>query len=132
MKTFRDNEGREWRIALDLYAIQRIYNETQIDLLMPEAYLAQVTIHPLLFAEILPVLLEEQLEPDTTKEQILKRFSGKPYFDAEAAFLKELVDFFHRAGRSGNAKRISEYLKKLGKLLGNAGINGMMDGETVN
>lgn len=132
MQTFKDNQKRKWSIELTLYSIQRIFNETQIDLLAPEVYLAQAAIHPLLFASILPVLLEDQLKERgiETQEQVLKAFSGKVYFDAEEAFYKELMGFFLAAGRTGCYKRISDFLQNLKNL--NTGTGGTIPEATGN
>ena len=100
MKTFTDNNKKKWSIELNLYMIQRVFDETQIDLLLPEVYLAQAAMHPLVFAQILPILLEDQLKEAgiETQAQVLQAFSGKVYFAAEEAFYKELMDFFRAAG----------------------------------
>ena len=132
MQTFRDNQKRKWSIDLTLYSIQRVFDETQIDLLTPEVYLAQAVIHPLLFATILPVLLEDQLKERgiETQEQVLKAFSGKTYFDAEEAFYRELMAFFLAAGRTGCYTRISDFLQNLKNL--NSGTDGTIPEETGN
>lgn len=127
MQTFRDNNNKKkWTIDLNLYRIQRVYDETQIDLLLPEVYLAQATLHPLLFAQILPVLLEDQLKEAgiETQEQVLQAFSGKVYFNAEEAFYKELMHFFLVAGRTGSYLRISTFLKELKETEEHYGTNG--------
>ena len=118
MRKFLDNEGQSWTIHLDLQTLDTVFTETEIDLLLPEVYLARVAVNPLLFARLLPVLLAEQLEARGLKTQdaILKHFSGRPYFDAEQAFYGALMDFFRAAGQIGRYDRILSYLSQAAAL----------------
>ena len=135
MKTFTDNNKKKWSIELNLYMIQRVFDETQIDLLLPEVYLAQAAMHPLVFAQILPILLEDQLKEAgiETQAQVLQAFSGQVYFAAEEAFYKELMDFFRAAGRTGSYKRISTFLQEMREAdQRGSGTNGTIVEETGN
>ena len=108
---------------------KRVYDATRIDLYMPEVFLAKMALSPIVFAEVLPILLDSQLDAHGVKtaEDGLDLFNGKPYFDAQTAFLKAYADFFQAAGHCGRYERILSFLEAQNKM---AVSSGMTDEET--
>lgn len=97
MQSFKDTEGREWRISVDLGARPRIKARCGFDLL---AARDEKTVLNQLFdmvaaVEILLAVLGPQMDQrQITEQQLLDSINGEALDVAYAGLLQELADFF--------------------------------------
>ena len=110
MRTFKDNEGRTWSFALNVYQMKRVRARLGIDLvnviaLDPDGKVKvdlvdRIAGDPCLLVDILWVCVEEEAKAaGVTDEQFGRSLAGDAIEDATRAFLDELVDFFPGAKR---------------------------------
>ena len=112
MKTFTDRKNDKWEISLTLGAIKKVQDQTNIDLLNIESdecnTLSEFTANPFKLAEVLSVLLEDQLTAAGV-EGVLDRMDGETLCRAQEAFYAELTDFFVGMGRAERAKMVMKH-----------------------
>ena len=110
MRTFKDNEGRTWSFALNVYQMKRVRAHLGIDLvnviaLDPDGKVKvdlvdRIAGDPCLLVDILWVCVEEEAKAaGVTDEQFGRSLAGDSIEEATRAFLDELVDFFPGAKR---------------------------------
>ena len=110
MRTFKDNEGRTWSFALNVYQMKRVRARLGIDLvnviaLDPDGKVKvdlvdRIAGDPCLLVDILWVCVEEEAKAaGVTDEQFGRSLAGDSIEEATRAFLDELVDFFPGAKR---------------------------------
>ena len=110
MKTFTDNTGRTWEVALHLRQMKRVRDVLGGDLVnvisatkdggVSTDTLERVANDPILLVDILWVLCEGQAKASgVTDEDFGSSLAGESVEDATRAFLDELVDFFPGARR---------------------------------
>lgn len=94
MHKFKDNQGREWSVALDGWQINRLKNELGFVAVDFESIEKARTDYGLL-ANILFVLCEsEAKERKVTDEDFGRSLFGQAMEDARDAYLKATIDFF--------------------------------------
>ena len=110
MRNFKDNRGRSWQIALNVYEMKRVRailgvnlvnvialgkdGKVQVDLI------DRIANDPCLLVDILWVLVEaEAKEQGVSDVDFGSSLSGAAIEEATKAFLDELVDFFPGARR---------------------------------
>lgn len=105
MRTFKDNAGRTWSVALNVHQMKRIRAHLGIDLANVIALdkdgavkvdlVDRIASDPCLLVDVLWVCVEEEAkEAGVTDEQFGRSLAGDSIEDATKAFLDELVDFF--------------------------------------
>lgn len=97
MHKFKDCEGREWGIAINVSAVKRVKDALQLDLLdvADGKLLAELSDDPMLLCNVLFVLCEKQCEANgVSDEQFGEGLAGDSIADATKALMEELVDFF--------------------------------------
>lgn len=103
MKTFTDNAGRTWTLALTVNSLKRVKGLAQIDLAnvlqaRPERevpLLAELEEDLLLFAETLFALVQPQAaQTGVSQEEFDRACGGAVLAEAQRVFWEELVDFF--------------------------------------
>ena len=110
MKTFTDNKGRTWEVALNIRQMKRVRDVLGVDLVnvisatkdggVSTDTLERVANDPILLVDILWVLCENQAkEAGISDEDFGSSLAGESVEDATRAFLDELVDFFPGARR---------------------------------
>ena len=110
MRTFKDNEGRTWSVALNVHQMKRVRAHLGIDLvnviaLDPDGKVKvdlvdRIAGDPCLLVDILWVCVEEEAKAaGVTDEQFGRSLAGDSIEEATRAFLDELVDFFPGAKR---------------------------------
>lgn len=110
MRTFKDNAGRTWSVALNVHQMKRIRAHLGIDLANVIALdkdgavkvdlVDRIAGDPCLLVDVLWVCVEEEAkEAGVTDEQFGRSLAGDSIEDATKAFLDELVDFFPGARR---------------------------------
>lgn len=127
MKSFKDNEGRSWEIALNVYEMKRIRALLGIDLVnvitldkdggVRVDLIDRIANDPCLLVDILWVLVEDQAkEEGVTDVDFGCSLAGKAIEEATHAFLDELVDFFPGAKRLFLQKAVKVARKYTGEM----------------
>ncbi len=102
MKTFKDNAGRSWTVAVNVAAIKRI--KTLLDVNLMEAVegdlLEQLSTDPVLLCDVIYAICKPEADAQNiTDEQFGSAMAGDVIEQATAALLEDLVDFFPLAKR---------------------------------
>ncbi len=129
MKVFKDNQGREWQIALNVYEMKRIRAVLGVDLVnvitldkegaVKVDLVDRIANDPCLLVDILWVLVESQAKEEGVSDvEFGSSLSGEAIASATAAFLDELVDFFPGAKRLFLKKAVEVSRKYTGEMTG--------------
>jgi len=119
MKTFTDNTGRKWQVAVTVDTIKRVKALRDVDLLesVEGKLLDRLIGDPVLLCDILFVVCKPQAdEAGITDEQFGQAMAGDAIDAATAAFLEALVGFFPPSRR----RLLQMALEKVRKLEGMA------------
>lgn len=113
MQNFTDTANRSWSISLNLGAAMKVRDRLGVDLLQPELgdppLLDRLGSEEMLLGQVICVLLEGQFGSyKVTAEDVMTAFDGATLLAASDAFFRELVDFFHRRGRTDRAKAVEK------------------------
>lgn len=111
MKTFTDNAGRAWTLALTIDAAKRVKSLLDVNLLELEAgdppLLTKLGTDVILLCDAIFALVKPQADAaGVTDEQFAAAMGGDAILAAQTAFYEELVDFFRKLGRSDLAKAV--------------------------
>lgn len=111
MKTFTDNAGRAWTLALTIDAAKRVKSLLDVNLLELEAgdppLLTKLGTDVILLCDAIFALVKPQADAaGVTDEQFAAAMGGDAILAAQTAFHEELVDFFRKLGRSDLAKAV--------------------------
>lgn len=122
MKTFKDTQGRQWNISINLGTAMAIKDSLGIDLLQPEAgdppLLTRIGTDEILLGQILCGLLEDQFEKhNLTAKDVRMSFDGDTLLAAQKAFYEEMVDFFLARGRTDRSKAVAAQMKLIDKAI---------------
>lgn len=99
MKTFKDNTGREWQIALSIGSAKRLKDTLQIDLL-DAAGVQRLADSPYDVADTLYVLCQDEAAAaGISDQQFGARLAGDSIDEATDALMAEIVDFFPKRQR---------------------------------
>ena len=110
MRTFKDNKGRTWEIALNVWQMKRLRDTLGIDLVnvitldaggkVKVDLVDRIANDPCLLVDILWVCVEDEAKAaGVTDEEFGRSLAGESIEEATRAFLDELVDFFPGAKR---------------------------------
>ena len=110
MHIFKDNQGRSWNFALNVWEMKRIRASLGVDLVNAVALgkdgnvqadlVDRIANDPCLLVDILWVVCEEQAKEDGVSDvDFGSSLAGDAVEEATRAFLDELVDFFPGARR---------------------------------
>ena len=104
MKTFTDNAGRTWTVALNVTALKRVKSLCGVDLLDAVndggKLLERLTGDPVILCDAIFALCKEQADAKSiTDVDFGCAMAGDPIEAATTALLEELVDFFPRGKR---------------------------------
>lgn len=127
MRSFKDNQGRSWQIALNVYEMKRIRALLGIDLVnvitldkdgaVKVDLVDRIANDPCLLVDILWVLVESQAKEEGVSDVDFGcSLAGKSIEEATQAFLDELVDFFPGAKRLFLQKAVSLARKYTGEM----------------
>jgi hypothetical protein len=107
MHKFQDNQGREWRIALNGWQLKKLKDQLDFDARDHESIL-RAAEDPALICNVLYVLCEDQAKADAVSEQAFgEALTGDAIDDATEAYLAESVDFFPRSHRPALQKLLA-------------------------
>lgn len=120
MKTFKDSEGREWVVAINVGSVKRVrdllkLNGESIDLLNPMAgdppLITRLFTDLCLLIDVIYCLCRPQAqERKVSDEDFGTAMGGDAAAAAYEAFFGELVDFFQKAGRQEAAQVLTKHL----------------------
>jgi len=99
MKTFADNAGRTWTVALNVDALKRVRSLCDVDLMQIVSdggkLLDRLMADPVLLCDVIFALCKEEAETKGISDTDFgKAMAGDPIEHATQALLEELVDFF--------------------------------------
>jgi hypothetical protein len=122
MKTFIDNAGRTWTVAINVNAIKRVKGLTGVNLLdvvngdadpRDGGLLGKLSSDPILLCDILYAVCKPEADPRNVSDEDFGRAMAGDAIDAgTTALLEELVDFFPQAKR----RVLDKALRKLRSL----------------
>ena len=115
MKTFIDNAGRTWTVAINVDAIKRVRDLAQVNLLevIEGKLLDRLISDPVLLCDVIYAVCKPEADTKHVGDVDFGRAMGGDAIDgATTALLEELVDFFPQARR----RVLGKALDKLRKL----------------
>lgn len=115
MKTFVDNAGRTWTVALNVDAIKRVRDLASVNLLevIEGKLLDRLISDPILLCDVIYAVCKPEADTKHIVDVDFGRAMGGDAIDgATTALLEELVDFFPQARR----RVLGKALDKLRKL----------------
>ena len=104
MKTFTDNAGRTWTVALNVTALKRVKSLCGVDLLGVVSdggqLIERLASDPVILCDVIFAVCKEEAEAkNITDVDFGCAMAGDPIEAATTALLEELVDFFPRGKR---------------------------------
>lgn len=126
MKTFKDTEGREWPVAINVAAIRRVKDLLGVDLLdlTDDRFAAISTLigKPVELVNVIYVLCKPKAdERNITDEQFGEAMAGDAIQHAADAFLDEYANFFPDPRMRAGLKKLMDASRKVqGHLLDHA------------
>ncbi len=111
MKTFQDNAGRTWTVAVNVDGIRRVRSLLNVNLLdvLDDGckLLAQLHDDPVLLVDVLYCLCKPEADAQQiSDEQFGKSMSGDALLNAATALLESLSDFFPQARQRAAMKEL--------------------------
>jgi hypothetical protein len=111
MKTFNDNAGRTWTVAINVDAIKRVKSLLGVNLLdaVEGKLIEQLVSDPVLLCDVLYVLCKPEADTkQVTDEDFGRSMAGDAIDHGTTCLLEELVDFFPQAKRQVLAKALAK------------------------
>jgi len=109
MKTFNDNAGRTWTVAINVNAIKRVRSLLDVNLLevIEGELLEQLIRDPVLLCDVVyAVCKPEADEKNVTDQEFGRSMAGDAIDQATKALLEELVGFSPSRQSRANLQRI--------------------------
>ena len=101
MRIFKDSEGREWTLKVDVAAVKRMRDIANIDILSEdgEAF-GTLATDPVALADCVYAICKKKAdEREISQDDFAELFCGDSIDDATTALLDAVVDFFPKARR---------------------------------
>ena len=111
MRTFVDNAGRTWTVAVNVDAIKRVRTLCNVNLLeiVEGDLLGRLANDPILLCDVLYAVCKPELDAKGVSDEDFGRAMGGDVIEAAtAAFLEEMVGFFPRPKRAVLAKALGK------------------------
>ncbi len=111
MKTFKDNQLREWSISVDVAAIKRVKSLLDVNLLdiVDGELLEKLVTDPVMLCDIIYCLVKPEADQKEVSDEEFGRAMGGDSLDhATAALLGELVGFFPKGKRQVLGKAVEK------------------------
>ena len=119
MRTFKDNAGRSWSLALSVWTVKKVRDLLGVDLLdlgdesapassgKKPGLLLRLIADPVLLVDVLYVVCRDQADAaSVTDEQFGRAMGGDAIDAATKAFLEELADFTPSPRDRARAKKV--------------------------
>jgi len=111
MRTFTDNAGRIWTLAVNVDAIKRVKTLAKVDLMeaVEGKLLERLIDEPILLCDVIFALVKPQADAAKVSDEDFGRAMAGDTIDAATqAMLEELVDFFPSRRRGLMAKALGK------------------------
>jgi len=96
MRTFQDNAGRTWIVAVTVDSIKRVRDLLGEDLLDIERTLPRLLADPILLCDVVYSICKPQADAETISDvDFARAMAGDSIAHAKAALIEELINFFH-------------------------------------
>ncbi|MFH1022129.1 MAG: hypothetical protein V1809_01930 [Planctomycetota bacterium] len=102
MKTFKDNAGRTWAVAVDISAVKRVRSLLDVNLLdvLDGRLIERLAGDPVLLCDVIFALVKPEADAKgITDEDFGRAMAGDVVEQATTAFLEALTDFFPQGKR---------------------------------
>jgi len=112
MKTFKDNEGRTWTVAVNIATVKRVKTLLGVNLLdaIEGKLIENLAIDPVLLCDVIYAVCKPDADRNNiTDEEFGRAMAGDVIEHATVAFLEELVDFFPEAKRLVLRKALTKF-----------------------
>ena len=94
MKTFQDNAGRTWTVAVNVDAVKRVRDLLGEDLLDIENVLKRLLIDPILLCDVVYCVCKPQADAEQVSDvEFARAMAGDAIARAKTALVEELVNF---------------------------------------
>ena len=118
MRTFTDNAGRTWTVAINVAAIKRVRGLINVDLykLVDDGFqaLAKLVADPVQLADVLFCLCKDEADAKQISDEDFGRaLAGDAITLAADAFVEELIDFFPDARARAGLRKVIDAGKKV-------------------
>jgi len=116
MKIFKDTQGREWEIAVNVATIKRVRSLLDVDLMSlvdeQSNLIQRLQTDPVLLVDVVYVLCKPQADQrGVTDEQFGESMASDALDDATSALFRELADFFPKGRRALMQKMVDKIEK---------------------
>jgi hypothetical protein len=111
MKTFNDNAGRTWTVAINVDAIKRVKSLLGVNLLeaVEGKLIERLVSDPVMLCDVLYVLCKPEADSKQVSDEDFGRAMAGDAIDlGTTCLLEELVDFFPLAKRQVLAKALAK------------------------
>jgi hypothetical protein len=94
MKTFQDNAGRTWTVAINVDAVKRVRDLLQEDLLDVENVLKRLMVDPILLCDVIYCVCKPQADAEKVSDADFARaMAGDAIAHAKTALVEDVVNF---------------------------------------
>ena len=111
MKTFNDNAGRTWTVAINVECIKRVKTLLSVNLLdaIEGKLIEQLVSDPVLLCDVIYAVCKPEADTkEVSDEEFGRAMAGDAIDNATTALLEELVDFFPSGKRQVLAKALAK------------------------
>lgn len=112
MRTFNDNAGRTWTLAINVDAIRRVRSIVNVDLLeaVEGKLIEKLVGDPILLCDVIYVICKPEADQRSiTDEDFGRSMAGDAIDHATTSLLEELVDFFPKSRRALLTKALGKF-----------------------
>jgi len=96
MRTFQDNAGRTWIVAVTVDSIKRVRDLLGEDLLDIERTLPRLLADPILLCDVVYSICKPQADVEKISDvDFARAMAGDSIAHAKEALIEELINFFH-------------------------------------
>ena len=112
MRTFNDNAGRTWTLAINVDAIRRVRSIVNVDLLeaVEGKLIEKLVGDPILLCDVIYVICKPEADQRSVSDEDFGRsMAGDAIDHATTSLLEELVDFFPKSRRALLTKALGKF-----------------------
>ena len=112
MRTFNDNAGRTWTLAINVDAVRRVRSIVNVDLLeaVEGKLIEKLVGDPILLCDVIYVICKPEADQRSiTDEDFGRSMAGDAIDHATTSLLEELVDFFPKSRRALLTKALGKF-----------------------
>jgi hypothetical protein len=112
MRTFTDNAGRSWTLAINVDTIRRVRSLVDVDLLqaVEGKLIERLAGDPILLCDVIYVICKPEADQRSVSDEEFGRSMAGDAIDlATTSLLEELVDFFPKSRRQLLSKALVKF-----------------------